>query len=253
MIDTHIRALLANAAEPIQPMLSAMFASGDRQAMSHVYVRGGRYQMWASLFMAAPLVIFSHEFIRLYLGSIYMDAATVIVLLLAGYPFIFSNKMLFRLGLAQGRIRLITIGALLKQIVNLGITLYLVWFLGMGAVGSALGVFSSGLLLQLLFFWPLGLSLAEVSLKRFMSESVWLGMAPALAGGVVWVAMKYYVQPETWISLGLCTALGHLAYVGAILACLEPFEWEDLTHLYLKIRTRLDLFLSNRTKEDPII
>jgi O-antigen/teichoic acid export membrane protein len=236
MADNHVREMLETASEPIQPTLAAFHAKNDRAKLGEAYLRGGRYLMWAAMFAAAPLIIFSEELIRLYIGDEYMSAAWVIALMMMVYPFAYSNKLVFRLGMATGQIKAITIGAMLKQILNLGLGTYLIWAHQMGAVGTAIGILVSGVVLQVFFFWPLGLKIAQVSFQRFMNETVWPGMFPTFGAALLWGALKYSVGPSTWFELGLCTAVGYLPYCGIVLLCLRPYERHDLTLVIRRLR-----------------
>ena len=94
-------------------------------------------------------------------------------------------------------------------------------------------IFVSGLVLQVLWFWPLGLKIARVSFQRFMNETVWPGMFPSFGAALLWIALKYTVAPDTWFELGLCTAVGYLPYCGIVLLCLQPHERHDL-HLVIR-------------------
>lgn len=241
MIDINFREVLDTAAEPIQPTLAVFYARNDQKSMGEAYLRGGRYMMWMAMAAAGPLIIFSKEFINVYIGSKYQDAAWVLTLLLLAYPFCFSNRLLGRLALATGQIRLMTIASLIKESFNLGLSFYLVWGWRLGAIGSAIGVLSANVLGYLFFYWPLGLRIGKVSLSQFMSQTVWLGMYPTFGGALVWFPLKYLIHPDGWFKLGFCVSVGYVAYLGVVIRCMQPYERQDLTTIWDRIRTYMQL------------
>jgi O-antigen/teichoic acid export membrane protein len=241
MVDNHVREMLETGSEPIQPTLAAYHARNEQRKLGEAYLRGGRYLTWAAMFAGAPLIVFADELIQLYIGPTYADAAWVLALMMLVYPFAYTNKLVFRLGLVTGKIKMLMIGALLKQVLNLGLSFYLIYAWKMGAIGSAIGIFVSSFVLQIFFFWPLGLKLGKVSMREFMVETVWPGIYPSLAAALLWLMMKYTVHPSTWFELGLCTAIGYLPYLGMILVSLRPYEREDLNRIVQRLRGYLQL------------
>ncbi len=236
MFDRQIRSMAAMASEPVQPALTAMHSTGDRKRLGNAFLRGGRYALWASLLVACPLMIYSTEFIQLYIGDRYLRTATVIVLLMSIYPFTYSNAILPKLAVATARMKAFTLGAFATQIVSVASMIYVVGWLNMGAVGVASVIAVTLIVSQVIYFWPMGLRMAQVSLKRFLRETLLPGLAPAAAGMLVWLALKLNHPPETWAQLFAWTLLGHAVYALVLFRfCLQGHEKQDIRHFINKI------------------
>ncbi len=217
------------AQQPLMPQLTAMHATDAKDRLRNAYLRGGRYGLWATLFLAVPLMIYSQEIIRIYVGEKFLAAATVVILLLATYPVVYGNVMMANIAIATAGIRPLALRALLIQVINLLLTLYLVAVRGMGAVGSALATF-----LTMMFIWPamncgFALRLADATFGRWLRETIWPGWLPGLVAAAVWILLKIMARPSTWLSLGGCIVCGLACYVVVLLTfCLQPQDRQDL-------------------------
>ena len=61
-----------------------MHALDQHSRLAALYLRGGRIAVWASMFLAVPLIVFAYDLFALFLGNKYLDhtdAATVMILL----------------------------------------------------------------------------------------------------------------------------------------------------------------------------
>ena len=85
--------------------LTALYATKGEAALRPLYYTGGRYFLWGSLFLVPPLVAFSEQLITLYVGGEFLQAALVMVVVFAIYPFSFASSMYHRIAYAVGRIR----------------------------------------------------------------------------------------------------------------------------------------------------
>lgn len=239
MLDNQINAMSATASAPVQPALTAMHSTGDRARLGNAFLRGGRYALWATLLIACPLMVFRHPLIDLYIGETYAVAATVILLLMSTYPFSYSNTMLPKIAIATAQVSLFFAAAFGVQLVNLGLTLYLVGPLKLGAKGSALSTFVTTLIGQPLIFWPMGLKMTRVGLGRYYRETLLPGLAPSVAGLAAWIALLAFTPSDSWFWLGVNFALGAVVYVLALLVfCLQPGERRDLTQAIQKVRSK---------------
>lgn len=214
---------------PVGPPLTAMHAKGNKDQLRNAYLRIGRYALWLVLALAVPLMIYARELITLYVGEKYIDATTVLILLLALYPLRLGNLMLWKLAHAKAQMGPATWRAILNQSVNLGLTIYLVGWLNMGAIGAALSSMVVGAMSLVLLTCPLGLRMANVKFIRWVEETLCPGWLPSVAGGAVWVLLRILVYPQSWLSLGGCFACGLLCYVVVLFVfCLQPQDREDL-------------------------
>lgn len=228
---------------PLQPVMTAMHAMGSGKRLRSTYLRGGRYALWLVMLMALPLMIYRQEVMQIYLHEkfqTYADSATVMLLLLLTFPMVLGNTMLWNIGYAKAQLRPIAWRVLLIQISNLALALYLVGVRGMGAVGSAWSSFGANFVGSVLLTWPLGCRLAEVTFRKWLQEALGLGLLPSVAGILVWVGLRVLVQPADWLTLGLCTAAGCVAYgVTLLLFCLQPYERKDLRRMLEMLRSRV--------------
>jgi hypothetical protein len=127
--------------------------------------------------------------------------------------------------------RAVAITGLLLQLANVGLTLYLVGVMKMGAIGSALGtciVYTGGMLLITL---PLGLRLSGARWHTWVAHTLIPGVIPALVAGTVWTALRWSTGPDNWWLLAAQALCGALAYVAAVLFCLQPFERGELARV----------------------
>lgn len=249
MFDRQIRQMNRIAGAPILPMLTAMHATGASERLRRAYLRGARYTLWVVLLMGVPLVVFREEFVNLYAGSRYASAATVILLLLGVYPIGFANVMLSKLAIAMARVREYFTRTIFIQVLNLGLTLYLVGVLDMGAVGSALSTFCTSVGSHVLLLWPLAMRLTGLSFGRAFRETVVPGCLPGAACAVVCLFLRELRSPDSWPWLVLWGAVGATAYMGALLGLsLRPEDRKDLGALLRKLRGKV----SGRTSDQKV-
>ena len=236
----QIQQLWSVAQQPLMPALTAMHATKSKDRLRNAYLRGGRYGLWATLFLAVPIMVYGHKLITLWVGEKFLAAGTVIILLLATYPVIYANVMMANIAIATAQVRTLALRAVFVQGINLVLTIYLVGVRGMGAVGSALSTF-----LTMVFIWPVvnysfALRLADVSFGKWLRETIWPGLLPGLAAAAVWVILKIVVNPSSWLGLAGCVVFGLLCYVVVLLAfCLQPQDRHDLREVTLRIITRI--------------
>jgi O-antigen/teichoic acid export membrane protein len=239
---SNIQGLSSLVQQPLQPQLTAMHAAGAKDRLQNAYLRGGRYALWASLFVAIPLMVYSRELFQVYLGpkaELYKAAATVMVLLLAIFPVVYGHVMLANTAIATAQVRLLAIWAVVVQMLNLGLTFYFVGVLKMGAVGSALATFLVLTFVWPLLNWPLGLRLAGVSWGRWFRETAFPGFLPAVVGAAACLTLKFLVHPASWLSLGLCAAAGMGSFLAALfLLCLRPVDKYDLRQTVARVFSR---------------
>ena len=235
---------------PLQPPLIGMHAAGSNARLRNAYLRGGRYALWVTCFFAIPAIVYSRELIRLYVGTDYLAAATVMALLLAAFPIAHGNLLMYAVGHAKAQIGQIVRRVAVLQLANLCLTLYLVGFLKMGAVGSALSSFLVGLVGSPLLIYPVGWKLAGVKCKTWVQETLWPGLLPGLAAGMLWIGFRMLSPANSWSILGVYTGIGWLCYLFALFVfCMLPDDRDDLSRLLRKIRSGFSLLRLSPGKE----
>jgi O-antigen/teichoic acid export membrane protein len=242
IFDRQIRQFSTMASGPVQPVLTAMHSTGGMRRLGNAYFRGGRYGLWASLMVGVPLSIYAKEFIDLYAGNTYIDAAAVIVITTLNYPITFSNTLLSKIVMATAQVRGFFGGSLVTQVITVLLMAYFAGPLKMGAIGIAMAMTVTYVLSHALYFWPLALRLTGNGFDRLVRETLLPGLLPSAVGGAIWASLKYMHAPNTWLELGLFGAIGLVGYVGGLLAfCLQPDERRDLANLLSALRAKLTL------------
>ncbi|MEW6265925.1 MAG: hypothetical protein AB1641_22865 [Thermodesulfobacteriota bacterium] len=219
------------------PALTAMHSLKMEQSLKNAYLRGGRYALWIVLFIGAPLVAFREEVIILYLSEKFVVSAQVLLYLFLALPAELSDIMLSIIARARGRMKELATIYLIMQIANIILTLYLVIALKSGCVGSAFGTFITALIFEPLFLWPIGLKLVNLSLMRFIRETVIPGIIPASAVGLLYYVIKTQFEVLTFTHIIEWVAIGSLVYTGVLFGfCLQASDKKDLAEAYMKIR-----------------
>jgi O-antigen/teichoic acid export membrane protein len=246
LTDNQIDAAMGKLLEPMGAHMVAVQTSGGTAALQSIYFRGTRYSLWIALLVATPLIAFRQQIWSLYLGSRFETYATVpivMVLLLARY---WIECPLFFVGMAAyaaNRVRMLSVLIIGTSIFNLGVTIYFVHFLHMGAVGSALGTLLSVLIWDPLIMWKIGFQLLELKFRHWLKAAIWRGILPSLIAGLIGLGWSRVIQPETTPELLFATAVVATVYVLVILLfCLDEDERGQLRVLYTK-------FSSQRTEK----
>jgi len=211
--NQQIRRLTQAAANPATPALTALYASDGEKALREHYYRGGRYHLWAALFLAPPLIAFAEPLMRLYAGDSYVGAGLVMVILLAVYPFHWSSAMFYQIAYAIGRIKMFNICSVFMALIALAaITLFVV-VLEMGALGAALGMFVGFGLAQVGIIWPFGLKLIEGSWRLFFTRTLLPGLAPGVVAVAACLIFGWMWPVTSWLILGAGALLSAVVYV----------------------------------------
>jgi len=230
--------------EPILPSLTAMHATGQKTRLGNTFLRYGRYMIWFYMIIIIPLIIFRNELILLYVGNRYLLAATVILLLLSSASINKGYSMNFKLAVAIGKIKKLSIYAIITQVLNLCITLFLVGIFKMGAFGSALSTAIVAIFIAPILFIPLALRLAEVDFKKWLKITILPGYLPGIAFSIVLIIIKLIDKPDSWAKLILYSTIGCICYLIILLKfCLKDSDRNDLKNVLSKIN---NIFLKNR-------
>jgi len=209
----QVQTFIALAREPLLPAMVAMNAREENERLANTTLRGGRYGLWASLFIATPTVIFAGEVVDLYLGEKFADAAGVLIFFMVILPFAQPTSLLPLLVMAKARVRPFTLGVLITVLGAVGLIFYFVAVLDYGAVGATLALTVATLVSQVAYFWPLQLRIAEARFSAFLTETLVRGVTPAIAAAVVGFAAKEFLIVDGWVELFAAAALCSLVYL----------------------------------------
>lgn len=240
LADKHIRGTTMTASGTLVPALTAVHAAEDKPRLGRAYLLGGCYSLWVAMLVSVPLIVYSQDVMRLYLGTkyeVYAASATVMAILLCVHLLAYPYSMLPKIAYATGEVRPVATRRLAIELVNVGVVLYLVAVLKLGAVGCALGTLGVRVVGYPLLQWRLGLRIAGVSGARWVRETVVRGFTPAVAGAAVWFATRLAVTPNTWARMGVCYAAGLAAYLLVLfIFCLKRSERSQLRSVLKRFR-----------------
>lgn len=232
----QIERVIVLAASPLLPALTAMHSLADRARLARATLRGGRYGLWVSLLVACPLAIYSDEFVQLYLGEGFSDAAIVLSLFMVTFIFNQPSTLLPLLAMATARVRPYNLGSFVSSFIFLMLALYLVASQGLGALGVVLSVVIVTAASRLVYFWPLQLRLTRVGWRDFVGAVLVRGLLPAVAASAVWMSLGTLFPPETWLSLIILGAIGSLAYLLTLVSfCLDKAERKTANRLVTRV------------------
>ena len=232
MVQRELQGILGTMLAPFSPALTAIYATGDMARLRAVFLRGGRIAMLGGLLIVLPLIVFRRPLIELYVGSRYMAASVVMALLLGQSLFYWGNILFSPIAYASGRIRALSAVSTGMNFVNLMLTFYLVGYLRMGAVGSALATFCASTALWSLFISPMAIRFLGIRVSQCWHEAWLPGGLPSLISVPVWILLQETIYPSTWLMLGLEWLLGCVVYViAAASLSLKQADWRDMRHL----------------------
>jgi O-antigen/teichoic acid export membrane protein len=232
----QILSVIGLAAQPLQPALTAMHSLADGARLARTTLRGGRYGLWVALLVACPLAIYSREFVQLYLGAGYAEAAIVLSLFMVIFIFGQPTTLLPMIAMATARVRAFNLGAIIFAFVGLLLTFYLVASQGLGAVGATLSLVVVAAASQLFYFWPLQLRLTGAGRREFATAVLLRGTLPAIVASGVWALFGTLFPPKTWLSLVVLGAIGAVAYLVTLLSfCLDDNERKTVNSMVGRI------------------
>ena len=238
MVASQIASTSGIVLTPLQPALIAMDATQDEKRLRSTFLRSGRYGLWAAMLIAAPLIVFHREVITLYVGSTFAKAGTVMVMMLMLLPIAFAGVLSPNLAFAKAKVRRMAINDTITQVANLLLTLFLVGGMKWGAVGSATATLITNGLGGVFLYWPLGLRLADVSLRRWLKETLLPGLIPALGTIIFLELVRAAHPPNGWIMLGGYALFGILFYLGLVIRIMRPTD-RNLVKLAITSMRRL--------------
>jgi len=219
----HLQSMVGVARQPLQPALIAMHSLDDDRRLAATSLRGGRYGLWAALVVACPMAVFASDFAVLVLGEPFANVAVVIVLFMTTFFFSQPAGLLPMIAMARGDVRRFNQLALISSLICVSLLAALVFGPRLGALGAALAIAVGTAVTQVLFMWPLNLSLSKASVSEFGRRVLAPGLAPGLVATIVWLGLAARFRPiETWIELLVIAAPGVAIYVTTLaLFCLD--------------------------------
>lgn len=242
LTDNQMDSALTKMQEPLLPHMVALHTTGGPTALQTLFTRVGRYNLWAALLVATPLIAFRQQLWSLYLGSkfeVYREVPVVMVLLLVRYWIEMPIYLIGQTAYAMNRVRTLSILVIVQSVFNLAITVYFVHVLRMRAVGSALGTLISVVIWSLFVAWKFSLNLMGLEFVPWFKAAVWRGVLPSAVAGLFALGWRYWIEPETIPALLVATALVTSVYLlSIVLFCLDEDEYLQLKHLFEKFSSQ---------------
>jgi membrane protein EpsK len=238
-VEAQLRDFASRAMLPLMPALTAMYALQQHSRLASAFLRSGRLALWASMLLAAPLIIFSYDIFSLYLGKAYpahVDAATVMILLLLAFPLTYPVKIFFSIAQAIANLRPVAIRVIVAQVCNLALTLVLVGVFNLGAVGSATATFITFAVLYPFFFWRLAIRTLNISWRRFITQTLLPGLAPTVACAVAGWMSTQFVGESSLVRVAAGVPISLIAYAITVVFMLQPSDRADLSRIRRLVR-----------------
>lgn len=240
MVIVQLNTLMLRMGETVVPSLTAMNATEQHERLGKVYLRFNRLALLLFMLPAVPLMVFRGELITLYVGAEFAPAATVLLLLMANASLGKGYGMLYKLGIAKGRMKFLAITGLALQAGNLALTLVLVGIFELGAVGAALSTFVVGVGIRSVVLIPYSLRLAGVSVADWFTRTLLPGYLPAVIAGVLGLVLRAYIMTSLrWSTVGILIAVTCTAYLfSAYLFGLKREDKQDFGDLVLRFNAK---------------
>jgi O-antigen/teichoic acid export membrane protein len=237
LVRRQITTLNGVMLHPFLPAVISLSALKQESRIRNVYLRIGRLALWGSCGFVVIAIVFAYQAVGLYVGPEYRTAGTVLILLVLGYPLAYGNVMVSQLAIARNRPKSLAVPLLGMQVGNVALTLILVGYYKMGAVGSATATIVAAAIAHPLLLWPLGLRLANVTFGEWLKRTVLPGIVPALVAAPVWGAASVLFKPSTWLSLIACVVAGGMVYVAVVVHwAARPEDRADMRRVFARLR-----------------
>jgi len=227
--DVQIRRLVAATSASALPALTHLFATDGAHALQSLYYRGGRYYLWATLFLPPPLIVFAEPLVQLYVGATYLDSAYVLITILGVYPFTWASAMFYQVAYATGRIRAFNLCNLVLVIATLALLVLFVVELKMGAIGAGYAFGIAFTAVHLFVMWPWGLKLVSGRWSEFLSLTVLKGSLPFIAALISCGIYRLILPIESWGIFTAGCALSATVYFGVLFGVCRDKTDKELT------------------------
>jgi Na+-driven multidrug efflux pump len=229
----------------VMPAVASLAAARDLRGLERVKYDGTRLHIGALLPIGLLGWIYAGPFLSLWVGNrLGYDAADVAYLmqlfLTAAVPLVLSVPVQMAIGL--NKIVVIALAALCGSLINLPVSCYLTYHIGVAGViwGTVLTTFISNLLIPGLYVFRV----LEIDPRTFLKRT----LSPPLTGAIALVAVSWLLRmtmPVSSPGVDLWTralpllfhlTVATLAYIGGYL--MVPSGRHDLTLLSSKLRRR---------------
>jgi len=187
------------------PKVSRMVSvSENRQEVTNLMIRVGRLQLLVTGMLIIGLVIFGRAFINLWMGPDFEKSYFIALLLILPGLVTLTQNIASTLVVVENRVKFQALLMLSAGVMSLGVGVALAPSLG--ALGTAIGVFVSLVLAQVVamnFFYHKEMKL---NIIRFFKETHLRLLPPMFAAGLAGYALQHFFDVSTWFDLVLIIA-----------------------------------------------
>ncbi len=235
MVETRLFPNIIHPMITTLPILTAMHATGQLHRLKLSYYRLTRYLAWIFLGVCAPLMAFHQELWQLYLGATYPEyaaAATVMLALLLKVALVFPQPVVAQIAAARDRTKPMAVRVLAMETATVLAMAYVVIVRDMGAIGPALASLAVAVVGAPLLHWTLGLQLTGGRFDEWWKATLLPGVVPAVVALPVWLGLRWWLEPTSWLGLLLVAAAGLAVYAAAlVLFCLQEDDRADFNRV----------------------
>ncbi len=215
----HLGSLIPNRLEVIinqsflgsvSPAIVGLNAQQQHDKLKNTYLKIGRYSLWGVLSLLPVFIIFHEPIVINYVGSQFLSAGIVLVLLLMCFPIYYGNILYKTLADAKNRMKSLAIRELVSTTLNVSLTIFLVGYYDLGAIGSALATFIVFGVGGFIIYWPLGMELSGVSWREAWHEIIFPGLSPFILTLLFLFVVYKVVDIASWFDIFIAGAIGGL-------------------------------------------
>jgi O-antigen/teichoic acid export membrane protein len=215
----YAKSSLRVATTVLTPAVSALEAQGDFAAIRRLFLERTRHVLWLILPLQIGLLVQGKLFLSLWMGAEYGSSSyAVLVILAVTLPLTLSQSISARILYGIGRLRWYARATMVEALANLLLSVLLVKPLGIE--GVALGTTLPHIVFNLIVAIAV-CRLLRTGMGSYLRHAWLRPLTVALLLAIAWWALDKWLEPGSWMSLGIMGASCLTGYV--LLAILA--EW----------------------------
>ena len=208
------------------PKVSRYVANKDRDGLTDLMIRVGRYQSALMGFVFCVFCVVGKDFLRLWMGEDFVGAANCALLLFIPDILLFSEQIASTTVLAENRIRVYSYGHIAMALVSC--ILMLSFGKQVGALGVAISI-SVAYMIQFLWGNYIYCRYLPIDMKRFYRECYLKLLLPiGLYSLVSFYLFSKVVLPNIWLDFIIKMIIEATVYIIVLLILLDAEEKEYL-------------------------
>lgn len=240
----HLGSLIPNRLEVIinqsflgsvSPAIVGLNAQKQFEKLKFSYLRIGRYSLWGILFFLPVFIVFHKPIVINYVGDEFLSAGMVLVLLLMCFPIYYGNILYKTLADAKNRMRSLAIREVISTVLNVSLTIFLVSYYNLGAIGSALATFIVFGLGGFFIYWPLGRELSGATWSEVWRDILFPGVTPFVMTVLFLLTVSQVFDVKSWVDIFFAGASGVIVYLPLVWFLANDSDRSVIRSVVLKI------------------